>query len=51
MLSKRGYVVDVDGDFDADTEAAVQSFQQDKGLLAADGVVRPRVWKALRSTE
>ncbi|WP_338059463.1 peptidoglycan-binding domain-containing protein [Streptomyces deccanensis] len=51
MLSKRGYGVDVDGEFDADTEAAVQSFQQDKGLLVADGVVRPRVWKALRSTE
>ncbi|MFF9775909.1 protein kinase [Streptomyces sp. NPDC013978] len=51
MLSKRGYGVDVDGEFDADTEAAVQSFQQDKGLPVADGVVRPRVWKALRSTE
>ncbi|MEE1765045.1 MULTISPECIES: serine/threonine-protein kinase [unclassified Streptomyces] len=51
MLSKRGYGLDVDGEFDADTEAAVRSFQQDKGLLVADGVVRPRVWKALRSTE
>ncbi|WP_215451955.1 protein kinase [Streptomyces sp. ATCC 21386] len=51
MLSKRGYGLAVTGEFDADTEAAVRSFQQDKGLLAADGVVRPRVWKALRSTE
>ncbi|MFF6783174.1 protein kinase [Streptomyces sp. NPDC012510] len=53
MLSKRGYSLggDVDGEFDAGTEAAVRSFQQDKGLLATDGVVRPRVWKALRSTE
>ncbi|MDX3637883.1 protein kinase domain-containing protein [Streptomyces sp. MB09-02B] len=51
MLSKRGYSLDVDGEFDADTEAAVQSFQEDRGLLVADGVVRPRVWKALRSTE
>ncbi|MDT0568079.1 protein kinase [Streptomyces sp. DSM 3412] len=50
MLSERGYGLDVDGEFDADTEAAVQSFQQDKGL-ALDGVVRPAVWKALRSTE
>jgi serine/threonine protein kinase len=54
MLSKRGYGLGgggVDGEFDAGTEAAVQSFQRDKGLLATDGVVRPRVWKALRSTE
>ncbi|WP_410469275.1 protein kinase domain-containing protein [Streptomyces europaeiscabiei] len=53
MLSKRGYGLGgggVDGEFDAGTKAAVQSFQQDKGLLVTDGVVRPRVWKALRST-
>ncbi|MFE7836144.1 protein kinase [Streptomyces sp. NPDC057474] len=54
MLSKRGYSLGgggVDGEFDAGTEAAVQSFQRDKGLLVTDGVVRPRVWTALRSTE
>lgn len=54
MLSKRGYSLGgggVDGEFDSGTQAAVQSFQQDKGLLITDGVVRPRVWKALRSTE
>lgn len=54
MLSKRGYGLGgggVDGEFDDGTKAAVQSFQQDKGLLVTDGVVRPRVWKALRSTE
>ncbi|MER6155236.1 protein kinase [Streptomyces sp. NPDC001868] len=54
MLTKRGYGIGgggVDGEFDAGTEAAVQSFQRDKGLLVTDGVVRPRVWKMLRSAE
>ncbi|MFM9675487.1 protein kinase domain-containing protein [Streptomyces brasiliscabiei] len=54
MLSKRGYGLGgggVDGEFDSGTEAAVRSFQQDKGLLVTDGVVRPRVWRVLRSAE
>ncbi|MFD9118577.1 protein kinase domain-containing protein [Streptomyces bottropensis] len=54
MLSKRGYGLGpggVSGTFDDGTKAAVESFQRDKGFLAIDGVVRPRVWKALRSTE
>lgn len=54
MLTKRGYGIGgggVDGEFDAGTEAAVQRFQQDKGLLLTDGVVRTRVWKMLRSAE
>jgi predicted Ser/Thr protein kinase len=54
MLAERGYSLGgdgVDGEFGAGTEAAVQNFQRDKGLPATDGVVRPRVWKALRSTE
>nr|WP_264300159.1 serine/threonine-protein kinase [Streptomyces phaeolivaceus] len=54
MLSKRGYGLGgggVDGEFDSGTQAAVRSFQRDKGLQVTDGVVRPRVWKALRSAE
>lgn len=52
MLSKRGYSLGpggVSGEFDDGTTAAVQKFQYAKGLVVKDGVVRPRVWKALRS--
>ncbi|WP_281291796.1 protein kinase domain-containing protein [Streptomyces tailanensis] len=53
ILTKRGYGVGasgMDGEFGADTEAAVQSFQSDKGL-AADGVVGQGTWVALRASE
>ncbi|WP_338899751.1 protein kinase [Streptomyces sp. TG1A-60] len=53
MLTKRGYSLGddgVDGEFDAGTEAAVQSFQADRGL-PADGVVRQQTWGALRATD
>ncbi|MFE7764461.1 protein kinase [Streptomyces sp. NPDC057438] len=54
MLSKRGYSLGpggVNGEFDDGTTAAVQKFQYAKGLVVQDGTVRPRVWKALRSTD
>ena len=50
MLTKRGYSVGgsgVDGEFGADTEAAVRQFQSDKGL-DVDGEVGPNTWAALR---
>ncbi|WP_328483317.1 protein kinase [Streptomyces sp. NBC_00377] len=52
MLVERGYAVGgsgVNGDFDADTETAVSSFQTDRGL-AVNGVVNKATWAALRDT-
>ena len=46
-LVERGFDVgEADGIFGPRTEAAVQAFQDSKGLTA-DGVVGPRTWSAL----
>lgn len=45
-LKAAGAQVDVDGDFGARTQAAVQAAQQKLGLTV-DGVVGPATWKAL----
>ncbi|MFI1510766.1 protein kinase [Streptomyces sp. NPDC020597] len=53
MLTERGYSeagTDASGEFGAGTQAAVQTFQSDRGLKA-NGVVRPDTWSALRTTE
>ncbi|MGW1714403.1 protein kinase domain-containing protein [Streptomyces sp. NPDC002156] len=53
ILLKRGYDIGgtgVDGVFGAGLEAAVSSFQSDKGL-AADGIVRRATWPVLRATK
>ena len=46
LLRARGHTVAVDGNFGVQTEAAVKSFQQSKGL-AADGIVGPQTWPKL----
>ncbi|MFI5842540.1 N-acetylmuramoyl-L-alanine amidase [Catenuloplanes sp. NPDC051500] len=45
-LASRKYTVSVDGQFGANTEAVVRTFQTDQGL-SSDGVVGPRTWSAL----
>jgi peptidoglycan hydrolase-like protein with peptidoglycan-binding domain len=50
MLSLLGYYPNpVDGRFDENTEAAVQAFQTDVGLIA-DGIVGPVTWQRLLPT-
>lgn len=50
MLSLLGYYPNsVDGQFDNDTEVAVQTFQTDVGLTA-DGIVGPATWERLLPT-
>ncbi|UIX35680.1 peptidoglycan-binding domain-containing protein [Streptomyces sp. GQFP] len=53
ILLKRGYDIGgtggVDGVFGEGLEAAVSSFQSDKGLVA-DGIVRRATWPVLRAT-
>jgi peptidoglycan hydrolase-like protein with peptidoglycan-binding domain len=46
LLRARGHSVAVDGDFGPLTEAAVEAFQQSKGLTA-DGIVGPLTWPKL----
>ncbi|WP_307835185.1 protein kinase domain-containing protein [Streptomyces adelaidensis] len=53
ILTKRGYGVGdggLDGEFGSGTQAAVQQFQSDRGMVA-NGVVQRRTWVALRATE
>lgn len=47
-LSALGFPTDVPGVFDASTDAAVRSFQQQRGLIA-DGIVGDETWDALVS--
>ena len=46
QLHDQGYTVDINSNFDANTEAAVRQFQQDKGL-SSDGIFGPATYKAL----
>jgi peptidoglycan hydrolase-like protein with peptidoglycan-binding domain len=46
LLRARGHAVTVDGIFGPRTDAAVRSFQREKGL-AVDGIVGPNTWSAL----
>lgn len=46
LLRARNHPVAVDGIFGPDTEAAVKTFQQSKGL-SADGIVGPLTWPKL----
>jgi peptidoglycan hydrolase-like protein with peptidoglycan-binding domain len=48
LLRGRGHNLTVDGIFGPSTDAAVRSFQQQKGL-AVDGIVGPVTWQALVS--
>ena len=52
-LKNKGYDLGkcgVDGDFGKATEAAVKQFQKDNGL-AVDGVIGPKTWEKLDSSE
>jgi peptidoglycan hydrolase-like protein with peptidoglycan-binding domain len=46
LLRARGHAIAVDGSFGPQTESAVKSFQQSRGL-AADGIVGPQTWAKL----
>ncbi|MDJ0706790.1 MAG: peptidoglycan-binding protein [Leptolyngbyaceae cyanobacterium MO_188.B28] len=46
QLKEKGYALDINGDFDSNTEATIKQFQQDKGL-SVDGIFGPATFKAL----
>lgn len=46
ILSRKGYAVEIDGDFGNQTETAVKKFQSDKGL-DSDGICGHDTWTAL----
>lgn len=48
FLRDKGFRVEADGDYGPGTLAAVKEFQKSRGL-AANGVVGPRTWSALRA--
>jgi peptidoglycan hydrolase-like protein with peptidoglycan-binding domain len=48
-LQTGGFGIRATGSFDADTEAAVKSFQE-RNDLAIDGIVGPMTWEALGVT-
>lgn len=50
LLNKCGYILDVDGAFGSKTEEAVKDFQRQNGLTV-DGIVGPKTWEALDSTD
>jgi len=49
LLRAHGFDLKVDGDFGSLTEAAVRAYQR-RHQFRADGVVRPEIWVALRTT-
>jgi peptidoglycan hydrolase-like protein with peptidoglycan-binding domain len=46
QLKSQGVAIVVNGDFGAQTDAAVRSYQQNHGVTA-DGIVSPQVWQSL----
>ncbi len=49
FLNYRGAGLTIDGDFGPTTEARVIEFQRSSIELAADGIVGPQTWRALRA--
>ena len=45
QMSKRGYAIDVDGEYGPASEQACRDFQEENGL-EVDGVVGPQTWEA-----
>ena len=50
LLNNNGYNLSVDGDFGANTQAAVKDYQQKNGL-AVDGIVGTNTWGALTAAQ